>query len=156
MKPLLWAAPPLVLILAYLTTSLHPGFGPVIHPERYSDDESAHEAIRRKGQATVAERLFHVDGLLEADGRFFDQDTVLEPYLYGVARWADDFMDVDSSCPGIAALRRRLENEAAHRFALEVEGNAGALHPAYRGNLTLVALRQAARATRGPASGETP
>lgn len=125
------------MILAYLTTSLHPGFGPVIHPERFSDDDDALEGIRKKGQAASADHLYHVDSLLRDDGRFFGYDTLLEPYLFGVARWADEFMDVDKACPRIAALRQRLAGEEAHTFAAEVEDNPSATHAAYKGNVTL-------------------
>lgn len=127
----------LTMVLAYLTTSLHPGFGPVIHPERFSDEPSALEGIRQKGEATAADRLRHVDGLLNDDGRFFHSDTFLEPYVFGVARWADEFMDVDRTFPRIAALRQRLSGEDAHSFALAVEDDPTAAHPAYRGNVTL-------------------
>lgn len=140
------------MILAYLTTSLHPGFGPVIHPERFSDEPSALEGIRQKGQATAADRLRHVDGLLKDDGRFFDSDTLLEPYLFGVARWADEFMGVDKAYPRIAALRQRLSGGDAHSFAVDVEDNPSAAHPAYKGNVTLIDLVEFA----GRMSGKVP
>lgn len=141
------------MILAYLTTSLHPGFGPVIHPERFSDDENALESIRKKGQATSADRLHHVDSLLRDDGRFFEHDTLLEPYLFGVARWADEFVDVDKTFPRIAALRQRLAGGDAHSFAVEVEDNPSATHPAYKGNVTLDDLVGFAERTSATASG---
>lgn len=77
----------------FIATTLHKGcFSPLFNPGSFSDDETDFEAIKR----VTMKRL--MDTLQIVEDRFSDRDYVLgsdfsvvDPYLFTVLRWSDNF-----------------------------------------------------------------
>lgn len=78
-------------IVNWLTSSVHPSFGQVVSPHRFSPDAGDHERITTLGLKTFAENLAHLDAMLHPDGPYAlgEQYSACDPYLLVFTRCAD-------------------------------------------------------------------
>ncbi|CAK7215152.1 hypothetical protein SCUCBS95973_002382 [Sporothrix curviconia] len=105
--------------MEWLAGSLHGrGFRSVFRPGRLTDDESAHAAIRTKGQAFVKECYVMIDERL-AKSSFFpvsNHETVVDFYLIVFYIWGRDIgIDMATEYPAYARLFARMSEKEVVR-----------------------------------------
>lgn len=128
--------------LAYFGSGFHPAFWPYYHPERYARDEAAHASVKGAAVDAIRRELGFVDAHL-AERAFVlgSAPSVLDAYLYAMARWGADMLDLKE----YAHVFRHMKQVAADprvRIGLAVERGRELPAPseALRERLTLAAL----------------
>lgn len=110
--------------LAFLNTSFTGAFYPLwvaLEAQDATEDEKA--TLRKFGREFVALRHQQLETMMgDSDYLLGSAPTLADAVFAGVARWADFHQAVDpQDYPRILALRRRIEADAAFRFALAIE-----------------------------------
>jgi len=111
-------------LMAFLNTGFTGAFGPLWTAMELQQPEPDYQhALRRYGTASVVERHEKLEGMV-GNGPYLvgDRPTLADAILIGVARWLD-FHEVarPDRWPRLESIRRRLEADAAVRFALSIE-----------------------------------
>ena len=109
--------------LNWLSGTLHgQAWVAIFRPERFSDEASAHEAIRAKGMAAAREMYAMVEERLDGLHAVGDNLTVVDPFLYVFYRWgASREMVSKETHPKFWRLVSQLVQMPSVRKALEVE-----------------------------------
>ncbi|WP_199100883.1 glutathione S-transferase N-terminal domain-containing protein [Dyella sp. ASV21] len=108
--------------LAYINADLHPTFRPVFRPERFIEDESAHEQVRQTALTRLRSCFEYLDAQLEGRDWLTGTRSVADPYLFVVLNWAKG-KGVDLG--GLVHLERfheRLAQDAGVKAAMQQEG----------------------------------
>lgn len=130
--------------LGFLNTGFTAAFTPLwtaLEAEQLSDDER--EAMRRWGRERVKERHQRLEEMIgETPFLLGDRPTLADAVFIGVARWALYHQAIDpADYPGVTALRERLEQDPAVRFATAIEqGEAARGSGALVGHVPLAEL----------------
>lgn len=129
--------------LSYLGSAFHVAFYPWFGPQRFVRDEALHPAVKEAAVDRMHDCYAFVENAL-AQGPYVlgAQKTVLDPYLYAMARWGRAIFDVPALYPRIAAHLARMEEEPSVRFALAIEKGETVVAPggAFEGEVALEAL----------------
>ncbi|MER9298225.1 glutathione S-transferase family protein [Mesorhizobium sp. M0621] len=111
-------------LMAFVNTGFTAAFSPLwVALEMAADEPALKATLRDFGRKAVAERHDRLEAMI-ADTDFLvgDRLTLADTTLIGVARWAEFHQAVDGAAyPKLAALRRRIEADAAVRYAMAVE-----------------------------------
>lgn len=122
-------------LMAFVNTGFTGAFSPLWAAlEMDPPDPDLQAALRRHGRQAVIERHDKLEAMVGNDTYLVgDRPTLADAVFIGVARWLDFHAVADRArWPRIAALRERLEADAAVRFALAIEDGG---HPAGSGAL---------------------
>jgi glutathione S-transferase len=112
--------------IGYINSEIHAAsFRPINRPERYSNDASAHDGIRRRGREQLKTALGHLDRRLKdrpfLEGGWF---TIADAYLGVFVRWivplGDEFADLEA----LARFRTAYNERPSVRAALAAEAEA--------------------------------
>ncbi|MBX3501038.1 MAG: glutathione S-transferase family protein [Alphaproteobacteria bacterium] len=128
-------------VMAFLNTGFTAAFSAYwVALEMATPDAAYQAALRRFGRAQVNNRHRKLETMM-GDTPYLagDRPTLADALFVGVARWADFHDAIDAAeYPRIAALRRRLDADAAVRFATAIEnGETPAGVGALRGHVAL-------------------
>ena len=127
--------------LSYIGTTLHPAFGPILHPARYTPYPAMHAALADAARGRVKAELAHVNRCLgQASGWLQGQrPTAADAYLYAISRWGKKQVDIARTLPHLHRHQRMMERDSAVIFALAIESgeNAKSSSGAYRGHANL-------------------
>lgn len=116
--------------LSYFGSAFHVAFYPWFGPQRFARDESLHPAVKEAAVDRMHDAFAFVEAAIEAGPYVLgDRKTVLDPYLYAMARWARPIFDVPALYPRVAAHMERMEAEPSVRFALAIERGESAVAP---------------------------
>ena len=111
-------------LMGFLNTSFTSAFSPLWAAlEMEHADPAYRGTLRDFGRTAVANRHAKLEAMI-GDSPFLvgDRPTLADAILIGVARWAEFHEAIDPAAyPRLAALRRRLEADAAVRFAQAIE-----------------------------------
>ena len=113
-----------IAFCAWLSTTVHPAFGRVVHPERVVADEARQVALRTEGRAAFWAHLRAMDAML-ADrpwimgGAF----TLADPYALVFYPWGRELGLPVQDLTRLAAMKDRLIERPPARRALEREGS---------------------------------
>lgn len=108
--------------LSYLGSAFHVAFYPWFGPQRFIHDEALHPAVKEAAKDRMHDAYAFVeDNLGSGPYLLGERKTVLDPYLYAMARWGRPIFDVPKLYPRIDAHMARMEEEPSVRFALGVE-----------------------------------
>jgi glutathione S-transferase len=113
--------------LSYLDSGFHVAFYPLFLPERYTTDPTGIDAVQAAAAARVRAELAHVEAHL-GDGRSWmmgDRRSILDPYLFAMARWAPKVVSIADEFPRVASFQDRMSADPAARFALAMERGDG-------------------------------
>ena len=112
--------------LAWLSVTLHAGgLSAYWRPERFSDDEKAHDAISHHGKETMKKGYARIEERVR--GREFvvgDALTVVEFYLYFFRRWGSEGGLDMSAYPNYESMMRRVEALDGVRRSVKADGQA--------------------------------
>jgi glutathione S-transferase len=114
----------MIQYLGFLNTGFTAAFTPMwiaLEAEHLNADER--EQLRRHGRERVNERHQRLEEMI-GDTPFLlgERPTLADAVFIGVARWAQFHQAIDpADFPRVTALRERLENDAAVRFATALE-----------------------------------
>jgi glutathione S-transferase len=110
-------------MMSYLTTSLHTSIGPIVHPDRAADEESAQKAVVQKAKNyTVPARLRHIEQMINHHGWLAgDHPTIADAYFYGVARAAKEFINFEKDFPIVFDFFLRFKSDPGVVFAQAIE-----------------------------------
>jgi glutathione S-transferase len=111
-------------LMGFLNSSFTSAFSPLWEALEHAPPEPAYQdALRRSGRAAVIKRHDQLEAMLD-DGPYLagDHPTLADGLLAGVGRWLE-YHEVASVArwPKLEALRRRLEQDPAVKFALARE-----------------------------------
>ena len=117
-------------LLGWFSSSVHIAFAQVWRAERFTRDETVHEAIQSGGREVLAQQFAEIDGLCGenwlVDGRFSAADS----YALTFFRWGRRIGVDMSGYRGWAELCGRILERPAVKRALEREGlNAEEFRP---------------------------
>lgn len=134
--------------MAFLNTGFTSAFSPLwVAFEMETADAAFRDALRTFGRSSVARRHEQLEAMI-GDSPYLlgDRPTLADAIFVGVARWADFHQAIDpGDYPKIRALKSRLEEDRAIRFALAIEdGNAP---PESSAMTALIPLKQALQGT---------
>jgi len=110
--------------LNWLSGTLHgQAFGQLFRPGRFTDDVKMHNAIQKKGLASVQECFEVVETGLQGIHAVGDSFTVVDPYLYVFYRWGvENGIDMGARYPKYARLVAELTKRSEVKAALKAEG----------------------------------
>lgn len=116
----------LAAMLSYLVTDLFASFAPLwALYDAGTNDRTVKEVLRAYGSENVRREYAYLDGLL-AEREWLlggTKPTVADAYLFAIGRWAEyhKVAVLEESYPNVARYMRKLADDPAVRFALEVE-----------------------------------
>ena len=88
--------------LSSLGTGLHPAFWPFYNPQRYTTDASAHDGVKAAAVRAIRRELLIVDLHLAKNEHVLGAKlSALDGYLYSMARWGTDMLDVPKELPNV-------------------------------------------------------
>lgn len=124
----------LAAMLSYLVTDLFAAFAPLWALYDASiEDPVVKSVLRKYGSDNVRREYGYLDGLLAGRDWLLGGPgpTVADAYLFAIGRWAEyhEVFVLEESYPNVARYLRKLADDAAVRFALEIE-----THGEARGN----------------------
>jgi glutathione S-transferase len=136
----------LASMLSYLVTDLFAAFAPLWKLyDAGIDDPVVKSVLRKYGEDSVRVEYAYLDKLL--DGREWllggTRPTVADAYLFAIGRWAEyhKVLSLDVGYPNIARYMRKLAQDPAVRFALDIEKNGDARSGGgYCGHLSITQL----------------
>jgi len=132
--------------VAFLNTGFTGAFSPYwLAMEAPDATEAERGAWRRLGRRMVAGRHDKLEAMI-GDGPYLlgERPTLADAVFVGVARWADFHQAIDPAAyPKIAALKARLDDDPAVRFAMALESGEPATSAALRGHVPLGELTAA-------------
>jgi glutathione S-transferase len=108
--------------LSYLTSEVHVAFGPFFAPQRFIDDESKFEDVKRKSLEQVAAYMATLDARLAGRTTLFGDRSVADAYLYVLTRWVDNLPGGIRTFFNLARFRAALEQDAGVARALADQG----------------------------------
>jgi glutathione S-transferase len=108
--------------LSWLNSGFHAAHYPFFFPGRYVPDESLYDTVREHSSRGIRAALGTLDRQLAGKRHvFLDRPTVLDPYVFAIARWSRRRFDYPTEFPHVEAFLQRMERDEAVRFALAVE-----------------------------------
>lgn len=86
-------------------------------------DATVKDVLRKQGVEGVNKELSYLDTLLSQREWLLGKRTVADAYLFAISRWAEyhKVCNLEESYPGVHRYLRRLEQDPAVRFALDIE-----------------------------------
>lgn len=111
-------------MLSYLTTDLFAAFVPLWKLyDANKTDATVKEVLRKQGVESVNKELSYLDTLLSEREWLLGKRTVADAYLFAIGRWAEyhKVCNLEKSYPSVHRYLRRLEQDPAVRFALDIE-----------------------------------
>ena len=107
--------------LSYMTSEVHADYGPHFAAKAFAESEAAQEEVRRAAYGKIAGHYRHMEGALREHGGewYLGRRSFADAYLYVLTRWADQTPVALADTPGLLDHRRRMEEDAGVRTALE-------------------------------------
>lgn len=106
--------------LSFMTSEVHPAFGPHFAAERFIDDEAGQRAVKAKAYERLSVHFRRLDKkLVESEGDWYlGKRTFADAYLYLLVRWIEQTPLSLADYPALAAHRDRMQADAGVRLAL--------------------------------------
>jgi glutathione S-transferase len=108
-------------VIGFFASSVHPAFSHVRRPERYCDDPSTHDALRKSGTAAFHGYVHRIDGMLAGRLWLSDQYSVLDPYALLFYSWGLRLELPMRELAHYTAFRDRMVSRAAVQRAVHDE-----------------------------------
>jgi glutathione S-transferase len=108
----------------WLSGTVHAqGFGCFWRPQRFSDDQSAHESIIARGRKTIAEYLAMIDAKLVRPHAVGDELTAVDVFLLVIYRWGNVIgIDMPATYSNFARFARGHADRPSVAKVLAMEG----------------------------------
>ncbi len=120
--------------LSWLDSGFHVAHYPFFAPARYVADASLHETVKEHSAAGIREALGFLDRHLKGRSwMMLDRPTLLDPYVFAMARWSTARFDYAADFPAVHAHLDRMKRDDGVRFGLAVEAGAVTDPPAGSG-----------------------
>jgi glutathione S-transferase len=88
--------------LSTLGTGVHPAFWPFYGPQKYTTDPNAHESVKAAAVIAIRRELGAIDVHLSSNEYILGSElTVLDGYLFSMARWGTDMLDLAKDLPNV-------------------------------------------------------
>lgn len=108
--------------MSYLASTIHPFFGTMWRPYRFSDDTATHAAITSTGKIQLREEFAALDvHLKESTWLLGANKYVCDYFLFALSRWAPAVADVKKELPHIFTFLNRMAKEPAIERAMDAE-----------------------------------
>ncbi len=108
--------------LSWLDSGFHAAWGPLFNPQRFHPDPDQHDVLKQGALARIRAGYAKIEAVLaERDTFLEDGPSVLEPYVYAMARWGRSRFDLATEFPATHAMLVRSEQDPtlARMLALE-------------------------------------
>jgi glutathione S-transferase len=129
--------------LSALGTSTHPAFWPFYNPQRYTIDPAGVDGVKAAAVAAIRRELATLDAhLAENEWILGATRSALDPYVFAMARWGVDMLDLAREFPALWRHQKSLAAEPGVRVCVAVERGREPPTPsnALRGRYTLATL----------------
>lgn len=138
--------------LSWLDSTFHASHAPVFAPARFHPDPEQHDAVKEQASVQIKEGLARLERHLRDRAHFFlDRPTVLDPYVFAMARWSEERLDYATHFPKVKAFLDRMRRDVAVQFLLQLEKGEAVEGPslggAFRGHLPFEEAVSAAAAS---------
>lgn len=136
----------LASMLSYLVTDLFAAFAPLWKLyDAGIDDPTVKSVLRKYGEDAVRVEYAYLESLLSEREWLLggDKPTVADAYLYAIGRWAEyhKVFTLEDNFPNVARYMRKLADDPAVRFALEIEKKGDAQgNGSFQGHLNIAQL----------------
>ena len=118
-----WDQAKLVSSMAWLSNTVHPAYAHYFRTERYTDDDSAKESVKKKGLESFHDYLKEIDRLLAGQKWCIaNQYTVIDPYLLVFYRWGNRAKLPVKELKNYTALVDRVMSRPAVHKVMQDEG----------------------------------
>jgi glutathione S-transferase len=108
--------------LGFLTSDFHKSFFPIFAVESLSHDPKTQEEIKTNTiEGHLREVFQHANDHLLRTTFLFDHPTPIDAYLFAMARWGDNFYDIEKEFPHIKRFQNAMMKNEEVQFALEIE-----------------------------------
>lgn len=74
--------------MSFLSSTVHIAFAHLFRPERYADEATAKDEMKRKARSTIEHVLADIEGHLPAEGFALGRYSAIDPYLFVFYRWS--------------------------------------------------------------------
>ncbi len=116
--------------MSHFGTTFHIAYGPFFGPARYIKDEAQFPAVKDKALENVrAQYKFMDERLAKNEFILGSKRTALDPYFYGMARWAERAEIPLTDYSNVLRWKKALETDPAVAFALATERGESAKSP---------------------------
>lgn len=114
--------------LAWLTSEVHPAFGPLFHPESFADGKEAQRSVTNHARERVAQHFAEINDRLSSREWLFDTFGVADGYLFAFAFWAHKVfrMKIANTHPNLHAHYERMLARPSVQWVLEREAGLAA------------------------------
>jgi glutathione S-transferase len=108
--------------LSWLDSGFHGAHSPVFAPQRFHPDEGEHDRVREharqavRGQVAILEE--HLSG---RDHVLLGRRTLLDAYVFAMARWSEESLDYRTHFPNLARFLAVMRDDAGVQAALRIE-----------------------------------
>jgi glutathione S-transferase len=108
--------------LAWFDSTFHASHVPFFVPARYSADPAHHDAVKQQSTVRTEEALGRLERQLTGHEHvLFDRRTVLDAYVFAMARWTEERLDHAKRFPNVKAFADRLRTDAGVQRMLAIE-----------------------------------
>ena len=110
--------------LSYMTSEVHSGLGPHFAAKAFADEEGCQEDVKAHAYDKLATHYHYMEGVMRENGGewYLGRRSFADAYLYVLTRWADQTPVALSDTPLLTDHRRRMEDDAGVRTALDRQG----------------------------------
>jgi glutathione S-transferase len=130
--------------LSWLDSGFHSAHSPFFAPQRFVADPAAHDAVRAQALGAVREQVAHLDRHLEGRRWVFGAfRSVLDPYVFAMARWCEEKLDYARTFPHVHGFLTRMREDPGVVTGLAVEAGTVQAGGPLRGHVTLAELLDA-------------
>lgn len=113
--------------LSYFASTFHTAFTPMFAPMRFIEDAAQYDAVKKAAVARIRNEYAYVNKHLETNQCILgDTRSILDPYLFAMARWGKAAIDIDAEYPHLARHLNSIAQDAAVQLVLAIEQDAAA------------------------------
>jgi len=112
--------------LSWLGSGFHAAHYPFFMPFNYVPDASLYEKVSEHSATGIRDALGFLNRHLSGRRHMFlERPTLLDPYVFTMARWSAATFDYAADFPAVHAFLERMKGDGGVRFALDVEKGEG-------------------------------
>ncbi len=106
----------------FISTSLHKGFGPIFHPERFLSNKAEFHNLQEMARKNLKELFANTEQRMEGDYCLGNEFSIADAYLFVILTWAKKMRVDFSENKKLSELFNRVQERPAVKAALKEEG----------------------------------
>jgi glutathione S-transferase len=108
--------------LGFLTSDFHKAFFPIFVGGAFHPDKKVQEEIKKHViEGRLREVWNHAEEHLLRTTFLFNQPMIADAYLFAMARWGEEYFDIETEFPNFARFQKAMNEDPAVKLALQIE-----------------------------------